>query len=435
MALKLSKKFEPLFRWLSCLPEDPLFKVNKVVITGGRFSQKSFAVGTFACVAAKDYHHRALYTRYTLTAAEDSIVPEFSEKVEMLNAYDAFNINKDRIEGTRNNSKILFKGIKTSSGNQTANLKSLKNFSMFILEEAEEMPSFEDWNKIYLSIRANDVRNLSILLLNPATKEQWIYKEFFEENGVTEAFNGIINNILFIHAEYLDMERELIPDNIWEDFEEKRIAYEIYESTLATERENLPPKTIKAAIYYKHVIKGGWLDKAEGVIITDWIWGEFQEIGTPVYGQDFGFSIDPTTLVQTSIDRNAKKIYVKEHLYKPHMKTTDIATHNLRVAGQHLIYADSAEPRLITEVRDYGCNIKETIKGPGSIIAGIAILQDYTLVVDPSSINIGKELNNYVWHDKKSKTPLDLFNHLIDAIRYAVYPQLKAGNTRTRNPV
>ena len=117
------------------------------------------------------------------------------------------------------------------------------------------------------------------------------------------------------------------------------------------------------------------------------------------------------------------------------MKTTDIASVNLRVAGDNLIYADSAEPRLIVEVRDHGCNIKETIKGPGSILAGIAMLQDYTIVVDPGSTNIAKELNNYVWHDKKTKTPLDLFNHLIDAIRYAVYPQLKPGSSRTRNPV
>ena len=179
--LKLSVKFQPLFEWLSCSKDDPLHKVNTVIITGGRNSQKSFGVGTFSCVASKDFNHRVLYTRYTLASAQDSIIPEFNEKIDILNCYESFNVNKDRIEGVNGKSKIVFKGIKTSSGNQTANLKSLKDFSMFILEEAEEMPSYDDWNKIKLSIRAKDVRNLSILLLNPATKEHWIYQEFYEK--------------------------------------------------------------------------------------------------------------------------------------------------------------------------------------------------------------------------------------------------------------
>lgn len=429
--LRLSERFEPLFEWLSCLPDNPLYKVNTVVITGGRNSQKSFGVGTFSCVATKDFNHRVLYTRYTLTSAEDSIIPEFAEKVDLLNAYDAFNITKDRIEGVQNNSKIVFKGIKTSSGNQTASLKSLKGFSMFILEEAEEMPKFEDWDKIKKSIRAKDVRNLSILLLNPATKEHWIYTELYEENGVQEGFNGIVNNILFIHVSYMDMERDLIADDIWDDFEEKRKGYELYLITPESQRDRLPNKVIKAYLYYKHVVLGGWLDKAEGVIYTNWSIGPFQEPSPCVFGQDFGFSVDPSTLIQTSIDRARKKIYLKECFYKPRMSTTDIYVENMRYAMGRLIYADSAEQRLITEVAAKGCNVVDTIKGPGSILAGIAILQDFELVVDPGSINIIKELNNYVWHDKKSKVPVDAYNHALDAVRYAIYPQLISHSERS----
>lgn len=427
--LKLSKKYEPLFAWLNAQPGNPLHKVNTAVITGGRNSQKSFAVGTFSCVAAKDFNHRVLYTRYTLTAAEDSIIPEFAEKVEILNAHTAFTINKDRIEGTRNGSKIVFKGIKTSSGNQTANLKSLKNFSMFILEEAEEMPSFDDWDKIKKSIRATDVRNLSILLLNPATKEHWIYQELFEANGVQEGFNGIVNNILFIHASYFDMEREYIADDIWEDFEAKRQDYERWMQT--PDRDKLPARLVKNALYYKHVVLGGWLDKAEGVIYTNWSIAPFQEVSPSVFGQDFGFSVDPTTLVKTSIDQARKKIYLKELLYQPRMTTTDIYVSNMRYANGKLIYADSAEVRLIAEIASKGCNIIGCPKPPGSILAGIAILQDYELVVDPESINLIKELNNYVWHDKKSKIPIDAYNHLLDAVRYAIYPQLSAKKERS----
>jgi len=421
--IKLSYKYEPLFEWLSCLPENPLYKVDTVVITGGRYSQKSFAVGLFSCVAAKDFNHRVLYTRYTLTSAEDSIIPEFNEKIDILGAHDDFNVTRDRIDGVNNKSKIVFKGIKTSAGNQTAALKSLKDFSMFIVEEAEEMPNFADWDKIKKSIRALDVRNLNILLLNPATREHWIYKELYEDRGVSEGYNGIIGNVLYIHTEYTDIEREYIPDNIFEDFEEKRLAWEVYQATRPELRDTLPDKTIKKASYFKHTVKGGWLNKAEGVIYSNWEVGEFKEESTPVYGQDFGFSVDPTTLVKTSIDKKNKIIYCKELIYKPRLTTSEIYDFTFEHTGdKSLIYADSAEPRLIEELKRKGLNIKNTEKGPGSVTAGIASVQDYKLIVD--GVNIVKELNNYVWHDKKSSTPVDAYNHALDALRYAVYPQI-----------
>jgi phage terminase large subunit len=419
--IKISEKYEPLFQWLSCDQISELYKVDTVVITGGRYSQKSFAVGLFSCVAAKDFNHRILYTRYTLSSAEDSIIPEFNEKIEVLDCYTSFEVSKDRISGTMNQSKIVFKGIKTSSGNQTANLKSLKNFSMFILEEAEEMPSFNDWDKIKKSIRALDVRNLNVLLLNPSTKEHWIYKELYESNGIAEGYNGVKGNVLYIHSEYRDMDRQFIPDNIWEDFEDKRISYEISQSLPV---DDVPANIAKKASYYKHVIKGGWLDKAEGVIFTNWVIDTFKEITVPVFGQDFGFSIDPSTLIKTSIDKANKKIYLYECFYQARLTTSDIADKNIRYAGDHLIIADSAEPRLITELKNRGCNVSEAVKGPGSISAGIAIMQDYQLVIDPSSINIIKELNNYAWNDKKSGTPVDMFNHSLDAARYAIQNQL-----------
>lgn len=425
-SLKLSVKYEPLFEWLSCLPNNPLNNVDTVVITGGRNSQKSFAVGTWSCIAAKDFNHRILYTRYTLTSAQDSIIPEFNEKIEMLNAYNSFSVTKDRIIGVTNNSKVVFKGIKTSSGNQTANLKSLKDFSVFVLEEAEEMPTFDNWDKIVKSIRAKDVRNLNILLLNPTTKTHWIYTEFFEDKGVSEGFNGIVDNVLYIHSEYLDMESDLIADNIWNDFEKKKQDYEEWLSTPKEEREKLPQKITKNALYFKHVIKGGWLDNAEGVVFDNWSIGEFDESLPYGFGQDFGFSIDPTTLVKCAVNKKHKKIYVKACFGRAGMSTDDIYLENLRYAGMTgEVIADSAEPRLISEVRAKGINIKPCVKGAGSITAGIKALQDYEIIVSPCSKEIVKELNNYVWHDKKSGTPVDAFNHYIDPIRYYCYPLIK----------
>lgn len=427
-SLKLSVKYEPLFKWLSCLPDDPLYQVDTVIITGGRNSQKSFAVGTWCCIAAKDFVHRILYTRYTLTSAQDSIIPEFNEKIDLLNAYGAFNVTRDRIEGINNKSKVVFKGIKTSSGNQTASLKSLKDFSVFVLEEAEEMPDFDSWDKIKKSIRAKDVRNLNILLLNPTTKTHWIYEEFYEDRGVEEGFNGIVGNVLYIHSSYLDMERELIADNIWNDFEQCRVAFEIYEQCPKDDREKLDRRIIKKALYYKHIVLGGWLNNAEGVIFENWSIGPFDESLAAVFGQDYGYSNDPTTLVKVAVSIKKKKIYVKGLFGKPGMSTNAIYQANLFYAGvDGLIIGDSAEDRLIDELSGLGLNIEGAYKPPGSVGAGIKALQDYEIIIDPGpeSQPIIKEFNNYVWHDKKSGVPVDLWNHYIDPIRYVAWPIIK----------
>lgn len=427
--LRLSVKYEPLFAWLDAEEGDPLYQVDTVVKTGGRYSQKSFATGVFTCVAAKDYNHRVLYTRYTLTSAQDSIIPEFNEKIAILEAEDDFDVTKDRIVGKHNKSKIVFKGIKTSSGNQTANLKSLKDFSIFVLEEAEEMPSFDMWDKIKKSIRALDVRNLNVLILNPTVKTHWIHEELFEDKGVQPGFNGIKDNVLYIHTDYLDIDREFIPDSIFNDFEEKRIAYELWGSTPKDQREKLDRKIIKKAMYYKHVIAGGWLDNAEGVVFENWSIGEFDESLPFEFGQDYGFALDPTTLVKVAVNKKKKKIYVKGCFGKAGMSTDDIFLANTYHAGKSSkIVGDSAEPRLISELKAKGLNITGAIKGPGSVTASIKDVQGYEIIVDPGeeSIPIIKELNNYVWHDKKSGVPVDAWNHYIDPIRYVAWPLIKS---------
>ena len=121
------------------------------------------------------------------------------EKLEMLNIDEFANVQNDRITFNHNDGKIVFKGIKTSSGNQTAKLKSLKNFSCFILDEAEEENDEASFDKINLSIRAKDVENIVIIILNPTTKQHWIYKRFFESTGVQPGWNGVkITSATFI---------------------------------------------------------------------------------------------------------------------------------------------------------------------------------------------------------------------------------------------
>jgi len=369
--------------------------VRYVVCTGGRGSGKSFGVNTLLCDLLLRENHGILFTRYTLKSADDSIIPEFKDKIEKLGAESIANITKNDIEFTHNNSVIKFRGIKTSSGNQTAKLKSLKGVNIFVLEEAEESHNEEEFDTLDLSFRDKDKINIILLVLNPTNKDHWIYTRFFESKGITGGFNGIVGNVAYIHTDYRDNFKNL-SNSFIQNIEEIK-------------RTN-PSK-------YKHKVLGGWIERAEGVIYNNWEYGKFEESTLHGFGLDFGFSIDPTALVEVSISKKKKVIYVRLHTYKLSLTTDQIST-ELNICKDKLIVADSAEPRLIKELKNKGHNIKACKKGAGSITGGIDVIRNYKLIVDSESTDIGKELNNYIWHDKKSSTPIDDYNHALDALRY-----------------
>ena len=366
------------------------------VITGGRGSGKSFAVNIFLMLLTMETGHKILFTRYTMISANVSIIPEFEEKIQLYGLESEFRISKDEIQNVSTKSSIIFRGIKTSAGNQTANLKSLQGITTFVLDEAEELVDENVFDKIDQSVRVKTKQNRVILILNPATKEHWIYQRFFASRGVNPSVNDYVENVTYIHTTYLDNLDHLsksFVDNI-KDIRRRR-----------------PDK-------YNHQILGGWLDKAEGTIYNNWSVGKFNEYKPTLFCQDFGFSTDPTTLAKIAVDKDKKIIWVKECYAEVALSTKQIGELNKRYAIDDLIICDSAEPRLITELEEY-CNIKPTIKRIGSILSGIALLQDFDIVVDKESKNIVKELNNYVW-DERNKKPKDNWNHFLDAIRYGL---------------
>jgi len=384
--IDLADKYKPLF-----FNKDKRYHI----ITGGRGSGKSFAVTLFLVLLLEQKGEVILFTRYTLTSAHISIIPEFLNMIELLGWEDRFVITKNEIVHKVTGSKILFKGLKTSSGTQTANLKSLAGVTCWVLDEAEELVDEVIFDKIDLSIRSKNAQNRVMMILNPTTSEHFIYKRWFE--------NGRNDNTEYIHTTYLD-NKDNLDISILEEIEQMKI--------------NKPKK-------YNHVILGGWLDKAEGVIIENWIEGKF-DYSLPIYfGMDFGFSNDPTTLTAVAIDNKRKKIYVDELCYRKDKGTNDVVS-ICSIAGRGLIIADSAEQRLIFDVKNRGINIVPCIKGPGTIGAGIKLMLDYQIIVTPRSINIKKEFNNYTWSDKKSGSAIDDFNHAIDGIRYVVYYQQNA---------
>jgi phage terminase large subunit len=386
----------------------PLFK-NKsryFILTGGRGATKSFTVTVFLLQLTYEKGHKILFSRYTLVSAQASIIPEFIEKIELMDLHKDFRITKDEIINLTTGSSIMFKGIRTSSGNQTAALKSLSGVTTFVLDEAEELTNESDFSKIDLSIRAIDKANRVILILNPTTKEHWVYQRFFLMANIPAGSNIEKDDVTYIHTTYEDNKANLSKSFLDQVYDMKR----------------------RDIVRFEHEILGGWLEKLEGTIIRNWKVGDFVHTEQMCYGQDFGFSTDLTTLVHVAVDKERRTVYVKELYGKINMSTSDILYKNKALAGLDLIICDNAEPRLIKELKMGGCNIKPTIKKAGSILSGIALMQDYKIVVDRDSHGIIREINNYVWHDKNEK-PIDKFNHYMDAIRYAMMYLLQGVNS------
>lgn len=241
--IEISYKFEPLFDLLN---DENHKEVDTIILTGGRASSKSFNVAILTLLGIVEYNWKVLYSRFTNTSIKDSIKEEVSDKIEILSYQNKVIDNEYRIETIDGKGFISFKGIKTGSKGQTANLKSLSAFNCFVVDEAEEIPSFETFKKVFYSIRSVEKRNISILILNPTTKEHWIYQEFFEKKEIEDGFCGVVDNIMYIHSSYLDVNPKFIPDNIKKDYERLKLENE-------TE--------------YNNVVLGGWKTDIEGVLL------------------------------------------------------------------------------------------------------------------------------------------------------------------------
>lgn len=383
-----------------------------ILITGGRGSGKSFNASTFIerltfeMTPIGKIVHQILYTRYTMVSANMSIIPEMLEKVEMDGTGKYFKSTKTDIVNKMTKSRIMFRGIKTSSSNQTAKLKSIQGITTFVCDEGEEWTSEMEFEKIMLSIRKKGIQNRIIVIMNPCDSNHWVYKRFIEGSHKVVEIDGVQvqisthPNVLHIHTTYLDN-----LDNLSDEFL-KEVEYM---------KANDPEK-------YAHVFIGRWADVAEGAVFKKWgIVEEFPiECKKVALASDWGFTNDPSTGVRCGIVDN--RLYVDELFYETGMLTNDIAK-RLRPWGLK-VYGDSADPRLIQEIKNRGVNIYPVDKFPGSIKAGIDKIQEMELFVTKRSYHIQKELRNYVWDKDKDgnliNEPIDAWNHCIDPIRYYI---------------
>ena len=183
-------------------------------LTGGRGSGKSFALALALALLLRQPGYRILYTRFTLVSAEDSIIPEFLQKTALLGFGHEFEQVGSNIVHKVSGSEILFRGIKTSSGNQTGKLKSLTGVNVWVLEEADELADEDTFDTIDLSIRDGRHPCKVVLLMNPSHVSHWIYQRFWLPYRLPEEFTGVSPaGVRHIHTDY-GHNRDNLPKDI-----------------------------------------------------------------------------------------------------------------------------------------------------------------------------------------------------------------------------
>jgi phage terminase large subunit-like protein len=271
-SIKLLDKYQPLFY------EEP--KNRYFLITGGRGSGKSWTLSLFLLNLTYEEGHVILFTRWTLTSAFISIIPEFIDKIDLMNKAEDFEITQSEIINKVTGSKILFKGIKTSQGTATANLKSIAGVTTFVLDESEEQQDEETFDRIDLSIRAKNKPNRVILVMNPSYKSHWIYNRFVKKQT---------DNCTYIHTTYLDNLRNLSQSFI--------------DQAERTRTENLHR--------YNHLFLGHWLEDAEGMLWNRQII-ERLRMATPPQLERIVVSVDPAASANLDSDETGIVVCAKD---------------------------------------------------------------------------------------------------------------------------
>ena len=283
--------YEPLLP--GHLPEG----VRYVVVIGGRGSAKSFHTST-AIVAHSDVDaNTILYTRFTMVAAGVSIIPEYTEKIDLAGMSEHFDVKATEIHNTRSGGKILFRGIMQGSKNQTARLKSIPNVKLFALDEAEELVDETSFDTIVFSLRKVGVQSLLWVVLNPTDIHHWIYRRFFAKvmNQLEPNTYKIIGDTCYIWTTY-----EINPhlDRGFIDLADRM-----------AERD--PEK-------YNNIFLGHWLTRREGLIFPRWVQivPEEYPIGLQTwYGLDWGYGGDEAALVRMCYEPAGGVLFVWEVLY------------------------------------------------------------------------------------------------------------------------
>ena len=349
----------------------------------------------------------ALVIRKTFRTLKDSCFTELRWAIHRLGVDAFWDIKESPLEMTYKptGQKIYFRGLDDPLKVTSITVETGCLCWMWI-EEAYEISSEDDFNMLDESIRGAVPEGSGLfkqvtLTLNPWNEHHWIKKRFFDKPD---------EETLAMTTNYLC--------NEWLDAADLKV--------FETMKKQNPRR-------YKVAGLGDW-GIVDGLVYENWEEKLFSidEVRAvsgvkSVFGLDFGYTNDPSALFCGFIDQSSKTIWVFDEMYKPGMSNEAIAGEIARMGyGKEKITADSAEPKSIDRLRELGLKgIRKARKGKDSINNGIDFLQDYHIIVHPRCVNFLTEISNYTWDTdiktgKKLNKPIDDFNHLMDAMRYAV---------------
>ncbi len=399
------------------------FKGRYRAVKGGRGSKKSTTVGFWIPYNIMKYYHQynvkphALVIRRYYNTHKDSTFAQIKWAINQMGVAHLWKATKSPVELTYipSGQRIMFRGLDNPDSITSITVED-GELCWTWWEEAFQCSNEDAFNKIDLSIRGEMPKPLfkqHTFTLNPWSENIWLKARFFDKvnsKGLDE-----YGDILAITRNY-DCNEFLGEDDL-RIFERMKI-------------ENPRRYDIEG--------KGNW-GIAEGLVYTNWQELEFDYVdmkarldikGTPIfkqfYGLDFGYTNDPTAFIAILVDEKEKRIFIYDELYKTHMTNQEIYNAiNYKGYVKTKIGADSADPRTINELKMLGLSRIYGVKKPkGSVEAGIQKLQDYKIYVHPRCNNTIVELSNYVWDTDKETgkiltQPIDEYNHLMDALRYA----------------
>ncbi len=281
----------------------------------------------------------------------------------------------------------------TSGLDDVEKLKSIAGINRIWIEEASEI-SESDLNQLDLRMRGkNELGYQMTLTFNPISELHWIKKTFFDV-GKDDSF--------ILKTTYKDNKH--LDDQYIKRLES--LAQEDYQ-------------------YYRIYTLGEW-GTLGNVIFTNWEKTDLSQYKFDNYfnGIDFGFADDPFAFIRVHYDKARKPLFVVDEIYQVELHNDEAAEILRKKISNEIVTCDSAEPKSIADLKRNGINARGAKKGKDSILHGVKWLQGKKIIVDEKCVNFIKELSGYKWREDKDGNvipkPIDMNNHLIDALRYAM---------------
>ncbi|MDD3049729.1 MAG: PBSX family phage terminase large subunit [Candidatus Cloacimonetes bacterium] len=387
------------------------FKGRYRVVKGSRASKKSKTTALNFITRIMQYpESNLLVVRKTFRTLKDSCFTELKWAIARLDVQEHWKITESPLQMTYipTGQTIYFRGLDDPL-KVTSITVDVGSLCWMWIEEAYEILNEDDFNILDESIRgqvADGLFKQITLTFNPWNEHHWIKKRFFDAEPDED--------ILALTTNYLC--------NEWLDAADLKV--------FNTMKKNNPRR-------YRVAGLGEW-GIVEGLVYENWEEKNFniediKKIAAikSAFGLDFGYTNDPSALWCGLVDIKGKAIYVFDEMYKTGM-SNELIYSSVSDMGyrKERIRADSAEPKSIDRLRELGLsNIKAARKGKDSINNGIDFIQDFKIYIHPRCVNFLTEISNYTWDKdkfgKKMNKPIDDFNHLLDAMRYALEEFIK----------